>query len=537
MRRRTGRRRLMDRKIVEQLRAGASMKHIVRTLHVGKNRVRRVREQGREYGYLDEAGKKGPAAVPPYPEALFPDPVDGRSLKVSASHALLKPHHGWITERLEAGWYPITLFEELPSAINVTVSRSSFYRYLDRHKLNRLGESYRVVPEIVHKAGEALILDWGKLRDVIDPETGKKRTLWFFAGVLGYSRYLMVRLVWKIDVETTLRELESMLREIGGVPVKLTIDNPKCIALEASLYQPVLHPATERFAAHYGTLIEALPPGAPKLKGKIERCVPYVRRLYQAHGDAWHGIEESQLYLDRKLGVANERRHGTTQRRPREVFAAEESQALKNLPAVAYEVEQFSEATVRKDGHVRFANKYYSVDEWHIGEDVIVLGDSKLVSIYRKGKLLEVHNRITDPNIYKSTKPHHMKPWERAMQDGSFYRERAQKLGPHVDEVVLRLLKQGYGFIDFRQIWGILNLDKNYPAHRIEAACQRALDRDSADWRTVKTILEVEEAMDFEARRREASKQSESGIKTKKSGYKYVRPLSVYKEQLSLLLH
>ena len=523
----------MDRKIVELLAGGVSVKNVARTLHVGRGRVRRLRGQAKEHGYLDETGKKGAVALPAYPEALFPDPTDGRALKLSESHKLLKPHHEWIKGRLETGWHSVTVFEELPVR---GVSRSSFYRYLERYKLNRLGESYRVVPEIVHKAGEALILDWGKLRDVVDPVTGTKRTLWMFIGVLGYSRYLMVRLVWHIDVATTLREIESMFREIGGVPVKLTVDNPKCIALEASLYEPLLHPAVERFASHYGVLMEALPPGAAQLKGKIERPVPYVRRLYEAHGDVWSGIEESQEYLDRKMGIANERRHGTTIRRPRDVFAEEESKALKPLPALAYEIEEYLEGRVRKDGHVRFANKYYSLDEEHIGEDVIVLGNSKLVSIYRNGKLLEVHTRITDPNISKSTKPQHLKPWERAMQDSSAYRQRAAKIGPNVDAMVLRLLEQGHGFIDMRKIWGILSLDKSYPAVRIDAACRRALELDSLSYRTVKTILDVEQFMTYERRRGEAPRPEE-GERPKRTTYKYVRPLSVYRDQLSLRLH
>ena len=190
------------------------------------------------------------------------------------------------------------------------VGRSSFYRYLEREGLTRLGESYRVAPEIVHQPREALLLDWGKLRDVEDPSTGKKRTLWMFVGVLGYSRLLMVRLVWTMDVMTTLEALEGMFRTMKGVPFKVTTDNPKCMALKASEYEPVLNPAAERFAAHYGVVVECLPPRDPQKKGKVERPMSYCRRLYEAHGNGWSGIEESQAYMDGKLEVANQRRHG-----------------------------------------------------------------------------------------------------------------------------------------------------------------------------------------------------------------------------------
>src|SRR3989339_1556918 len=335
------RRRQMDRKIVEFLRGGAGVNQVVATLKVSKVRVRRLRERAKEYGYLTEDGKPGARALPPYPEAIFPDLIDGRALQLSEPHRQLEQHRAWITERLQAGWHAVTVFEELP----VKVKRSSFYRYLERERLNGIGVTFRVVPEIIHRSGEALLLDWGKLRDVID-ETGRKRTLWAFTGILGYSRYLMVRLVWSNDVETTLKTIASMFVEMGGVPMKVTSDNPKCFALEASQFEPLLNPAFERFAAHYGFVIECLPPADPEKKGKIERPMPYVRRLYEAHGAGWSGIEESQEYFDKKMVIANERKHGTTMRRPREIFREEEAGALKALPPLAYETETFHEGTV-----------------------------------------------------------------------------------------------------------------------------------------------------------------------------------------------
>jgi hypothetical protein len=463
---------------------------------------------------------------------VFPDGVDGRTLRLSASHQLLEPKKAWVEERLQAGWHAVTVFEELPKELK-DVSRSSFYRFLERHKFNRLGETYRVVPEIRHKPGEALILDWGKLRDAPDPVTGRMRAVWMFMGVMGFSRYLMVRLVWTMDTPTTLRILEWMFRQIGGVPFKITIDNPKCMALEASKYEPLINPAAERFAAHYGTLIECLPPYHPEAKGKIERQVPYGRRLYEAHEDAWLGMEESQSYMDKKLVLANGRRHGTTLRRPQEVFEQEERKTLKPLPALAYEIEEFHEGVVRQDGHVRFANKYYSVDEKYTEEKVVVLGDAKVVSIYHKGKLLEVHARITDPNQSKSTKPEHLKPWERAMQDDSMYRKRAAALGPFVDEMIMKLLARGQGFIDTRKIWGILSLDKEYTASQIDAACRRALELDQIGYRAVKGLLYLAEAEELT---RSAAPVT-GGAKPatgNQSALKHVRPLSVYRDQLNL---
>lgn len=478
------RRRLVDRRIVEFLMNGKGVNEICRELRIGKERVRRIRLMAIEYGYLGDDKKP----VPLFPEAIFPDLVDQRSLRLSDADRSLQVHIDWIKGRLEAGWFPVTIHEELL----VKVARSSFYRFLARHKLDRLGEHARrrVVPEIVHHPGEAILIDWGKLTTVVDEITGKRKILWAFVGVLGYSRYMMVRLVWTNDVATTLDALESMFSELGGVTKKLTTDNPKCFSLKADKYEPVLNPAFERFARHYDFAIECLPPRDPEKKGKVERPMPFVRRLYQAHEGRWSGLLESQDYMNRKLVIANERKHGTTSERPIDRFINEESNALKSLPSLTFERQEYHEGVVRKDGHVRFRGKYYSLDEAYCGKAVQIMATEKMLTIYHNGKLVETHARVTSRLESKSTKPQHRKPWERSMEEVSIYRDKAQRLGPYVDQLVTRIIGNGMGFIDFRKVWGILSLDKTFAASEIDLACEKAIAMHSESYQTVRKLLE-----------------------------------------------
>lgn len=518
--------RRMDRKIIEMLQGGSSLRTITEILRVGDRRVRRLKLLAEAHGYLGDV----PKVLPPYPEELFleaPSPALSRSS--DADRTLLEMRE-WITERLASGWQPVTVYEEL----GIPIGRSSFYRFLRRHDFYGLGEnarqSLRVVPEIVHRPGEALLLDWGKLRDVVDPTSGKKKILWAFVGVLGFSRFLTVRLVWSNDIPTTMGSIESMLREIGGVPERITSDNPKCFAIEASRYEPLLNPAFERLAAHYGFRIECLPPGDPEKKGKVERPMSYIRRLYQAHGEKWLGIEESQAYLDQKLVIANQRKHGTTREQPILQFKTIEQAALRALPALAYEPETFSSGIVRRDGHVRFENKYYSLPESFTGQKVILLGGKTHVSIYCAGKLIETHEKVTDPHRSKSTKPEHLKPWEREMLDDSIYRRRAAAIGPDVDRFVSRVIARGHGFVDTRKIWGILSLDKSFAKERINEACRTAVELDSLSYRVVKSLCKLTDHPD-------SSTSVAAGIPVVKNNHKFVRPLTVYEDQLELTLH
>lgn len=394
----------------------------------------------------------------------------------------------------------------------------------------RLGESFRHIPEIIHQPGEALLLDWGKLMDV--EEDGRRRTLWAFVGVLGFSRYLMVRLVWSNDVATTVKAIESMLAELGGVPKRITSDNPKCFALEASKFEPVLNPVLERMASHYGFILECLPPADPQKKGKVERPMPYVRRLFQAHGEKWLGVDEAQEYLNKKLTVANERKHGSTRLRPLDELINTELAELKALPPLAYEPEEFSQTTVRQDGFVRFKNKHYSVDETLRGEEVSVIANAERINVFHRGKLCETHERIKDPYQLKSIKEHHQKSWEKTLKDHGHYLRRAREIGPDVERMVQQILLQGEGFVDTRKVWGILSLDKSYLAEHINEACRDALAVGQIGYRIVTSLLSLKPKKKGGS---VANADSATTNKFQSESNKYVRDMSEYTEQLRLL--
>jgi hypothetical protein len=499
------RKRAMDRKIVEQLIMLKSFNDIEKHLKVGKKRIRKVHDLAKSLGYLDGV------ILPSYPESIFDPPDAEYPGPVSLIDKALLDQIPWIKERRALEWHWITILEELP----IKVSSSSFYRFIRRHNLKNQKTAQRVVPEIIHAPGESLILDWGKLCDVIDPQSGKKRTLWFLAGVMGHSRYMMVRLVWDNKLVTTLNALESMFNELGGVPMKLTSDNPKCFATEASKFEPILNHGFERFCSYYKVIAELLPPSDPEKKGKVERQVPYVRRLYEACGE-FISLKDSQNYIDKKVIIANERKHGTTKLRPLDIFLQNEAAILQSLPATSFAPEEYHQCIVRSDGHIRFRGKYYSLNEKYIGMEVFIVGNAQLVEIYFKGTLIETHPRLNCVHQSKSTKKHHLKTHEQTIGDHHCYLERAKRIGPHVHEMVEWILKRGNGFVDLRIIWGILNLDKDYAAEKIDIASKYALECDQFGYRAILKFINLE--------------PNEEKLIKKSSGNKFLRDPNEYKQ-------
>lgn len=519
----------VDRKIVEGLREGRSITSLTKSTQKGKGYVIKVRDMAIEHGYIAVADIEAKTYIasskvlPPFPEALFPL-KDGRSERLVETDAILDPHRSWIKERIELGWSPQSIFEELP----LSVPRSNFYRYVHRHKLMRSAPT-RNVMELVHAPGECLQVDWGKLFDVVDPITKKKKTIWIFIGVLGHSRYEMARVVEKLDFETTIEIIMSMFEEIGGVPRKLTSDNPKVFVKEASDYEPLINPAFERFASHYGFIVEALPPAAPEKKGKVERMVPMKRRLFESYDKSKYSLKDAQAHLDRKMAIANERKHGTHLQKPLDVFINDEAALLKALPTLRYELETITHSTIRADGYVRFANKYYRVDARLKGETALVIGNTSQVSIYCNGRLLEVYNRINEPFISKVCKDHYKEPWEKTLQDSGHYIKQAKNVGPNVERFVGIILARGEGFVDTRSVWGLLTLNKKYSSSDIDKACLSALELSQVNLKTVHQLLNLM------SKPKPKTLHSDEIPSAQTIGGKFARNMSEYKNHLRLV--
>ncbi len=520
----------VDRKIIEHFIDGKSATEIQRILQKGKGYILSVRDKAIEYSYIEsifpgeKKYKSGVKRLPPFPESPF-SLIETKSEKLLEVDQLLEPEKYLIIEKLATDWSSQSVFEELKTP----VPRSTFYRYLHRHNLMKFLPMHKSPEEILHEAGECLQVDWAKLCDVIDSKTGKKKTISVFIGVLGFSRYQMVRVVESLNFSTTIEVLQSMFKEIGGVPRKVTSDNPKVFVTRASKYEPTYNPGYERFASHYGFTIEALQPSDPEKKGKVERSVQYVRRLFESYDFKNYNIDSAQEHINRKNESANSRKHGTHLQKPLEVFLNKEAAKLRPLPSVSYEIETMTYAKVRLDGYVRFENKYYRVHDKFRSEECFIVGNSQQITIYCKGLLLDIYERVTDPFISKACKDHYKQDSEKTLRDHDHYISRAKKLGDDVCRFVEIILLRGEGFVDLRVIWGILSLDKKYESSSINQVCKEAIELSQVNLRTVLSLLRLTQ----KEKSKTTQNQEEEEFKTKNG--KFTRPMSVYKKHLHLV--
>ncbi len=393
--------------------------------------------------------------------------------------------HRWLTgDRLQ-----LTRIRELLLERGCRVSYPSLQRFVAR--LQWRGRSSRTVRMEESAPGEVAELDFGRLGLVHDPDTGRRRTVWALLVVLAYSRHSFVWPTFGQKMEDVIAGLEAAWAFFGGVPKYLVIDNFPAAVAGADALHPRLTRGFLEYSQRRGFIADPARVRHPKDKPKVERGVQYVRERFFKGGDFRdlpHLREEAPRWC---RDVAGQRIHGTTRRKPLEVFQDEERQALLPWDGEPYEITHWRSAKVHPDHHVSCQYALYSVPSALCppGQQVEIGLDSKLVRIYHRGKLIKLHprqprgGRSTDPDDY----PQELTVYTLKAPDR--IKAGAAELGPSVAEFADRLFQGPLPWAKVRQGQKLLRLGQRYTPDLLDAACRKALEVDLIDVRRVERIL------------------------------------------------
>ena len=393
--------------------------------------------------------------------------------------------HRWLTgDRLQ-----MTRIHELLAARGCTVSYTSLQRFVAKRNWRK--SSKTTVRMADTPPGEVAEADFGRLGMITDPATGKRKAVWAMVIVLCHSRHCFVWPMLQHKLEDVIAGLEATWAFFGGMPKYLVVDNFPAAVVGTDPLDPHFTQGFLEYAQHRGFIPDPARKGHPQDKPKVERKVPYAReRFYKgADFDDFTHVRAAAPRWCRE--VAGMRIHGTTRKQPLVVFQDEERHNLLPWDGMPYEVADWRTNIVHRDFHIQCLEALYSVPS-HLcqpGQKVEVRVDSKLVRIYHRGQLIKTHprqpkgGRSTDVNDY----PPKIAPYTTRAPDG--LKRDAVKLGPAVGEFAQRLFEGDHPWSKIRQGHKLLRLGDRYGAHRLDAACQRALAVDLIDVKRVERIL------------------------------------------------
>jgi transposase len=426
-------------------------------------RVRPVREeaspgesQGRLIGHRDQI------------QAWLQPEDGGRGLRLSKVHALLARQ-------------------------GIDVPYSSLHRFAVAHC--GFADRRRITVRRADAApGELAEVDFGRLGLVWDPEVGHRRVLHALVVTLVHSRHQYVHVTPSQKVPDLIEGLEDAWAFFGGVPRRVVLDNLKAAVTKADRYDPAFQRTFAEYAHYRGFVIDAAVPRHAKGKPVVERGVQYLRESF-FRGETWIDRDHVQREAIRWFQkVAGQRVHGTTRQRPLVVFENVEQPTLQPLTRERFDPPVWGQCKVHGDHHIQFLKAIYSVPTRHIGKQVWVRADSKLVRVYVESELVKTHERMppggrsTDYHDY----PEELAPY--AMRDPDRMIREACHLGEHIGRFMGQLLAGDFPWARLRQAQKLLRLANKYGRGRLDAACRRALYFELINVRRVEDI--VKKALD-----------------------------------------
>ena len=322
--------------------------------------------------------------------------------------------------RTVARWAEVEQFRArraVPRTSKLDAFKGQIVRWLDAHPYSaqqifqRLGEAgydggLTIVKDYVHRIrprrqpaflkldfqpGECAQVDWGSYGTIRVGNT--TRRLSFFLMVLCYCRRMYLEFTVSQEMEFFLACHENAFAAFGGVPARLMVDNLKSAVLQRLIgVAPVFNPKYLDFSRHWGFEITACNVASGWEKGRVENGVGFVKKNFLAGQEFidFPAVQPAaQLWVDT---VADVRVHGTTQRRPIDLFDEERSH-LKRLNPAGFDLARVREVSVNKQFRVALDSNTYSVPSRHVGQRLTLKAYADRVCIYAHDQLVARHDR------------------------------------------------------------------------------------------------------------------------------------------------
>lgn len=478
--------------VLRRVARGERRRAIERVTGHSRSTIRRWLHAARKLGWEPGQGEPGESLAVAVAQRVRPVPEEAAP---GESQRRLLPHRqqirAWLAPEDEQRGLRLTKVQELLVRQGVDVPYSSLHRFAVQHC--SFADRRRLTVRRAETApGELAEVDFGRLGLVWDPEAGHQRVYHALLVTLVYSRHQYVYVTASQKIPDLIAGLEEAWAFFGGVPSRVVLDNLKAAITKADRYDPVFHRTFAEYAAHRGFVIDAAVPHHPTGKPVVERNVQYLRESF-FRGETWLDRDHVQREAIRWcLEVAGQRTHGTTRRRPLVVFENEEKPKLQPLVAERFDPPVWGQAKVHPDHHIQFQKGLYSVPTRHVGKQVWVRGDSKLVRIYVGGECVKTHKpvgegqRSTDYRDY----PEELAPYARRDPDALI--SEGHRQGAQIGRFLEKLLAGDFPWAKLRQAQKLLRLSNKYGRQRLDAACRRALHFELINVRRVEQIVKNE---------------------------------------------
>ena len=372
-------------------------------------------------------------------------------------------------------------------------SYSRFCEHFKQYNISRSGTLH-----FEYEPADKLFIDFtGKKLGIVDPSSGEITEVEVYVAILGYSQLTYVQAVTSQRKENFIAATENALHFFGGVPRVLIPDNLKSAVTKADKYEAELNNTFLDFANHHGTSVLPARSYKPRDKAHAERAVniAYSRIFAPLRNQIFYSLADLNEAISDLLACHNDKHF---QQRPvsrRQLFEQEEKHLLGLLPPDRYEIKQFKEVTVMKNGYIQLweDKHYYSIPYRFIGRKVKVIYSISQVSVFHNKERIAYHKRSTK-QFGHSTIREHMASTHQFVSEWNpdKFISWAASIAPVVREYITRILQSAtYPEQAYRSCVGILSYDKKAGRQRFINAIERATYYGAFNYTTIKKILQI----------------------------------------------
>jgi len=294
--------------------------------------------------------------------------------------SILKAFEVYIRQRLAAvGFCAQAIFEELRER-GYTGSYSTVRRFIQPLRKEAQREA---TVRFETPPGQQAQVDWGQAWVTL---AGTHVKVHLFVMTLGYSRKMFGLATRDEKLPTFIACHLEAFDHFGGVPHEIIYDNMKSTVLARDFAgrRIVWNATFWDFSRYYGFRAWAHRPCRAQTKGKVESGIKYVKRFLR--GKVFESLEHLNNALQAWIStVADQRIHGTTHRRPEELFEQERGLLMDHRQKPYYVIHERVVRQVAKDCLVKFETNRYSVPYLYAGREVEVETELDQVRIYHQG--------------------------------------------------------------------------------------------------------------------------------------------------------
>lgn len=290
-----------------------------------------------------------------------------------------------------------------------------------RDYLKAIRPPRKVFLHIQTTPAEEAQVDWA-YAGTVEEETSSQK-IYCFLMVLSFSGMLYLEFFPSQSLEHFMIAHVHAFHFFGGCTKKIRYDNLKSVVLNRIGPSIQFNARFLDFAAHYLFTPSPCNIKSPHEKGRVENAVRYVKRNFLS-GRSFISIRqcnrEAFLWRDQ---TANCRIHGTTKKRPLDLFQEREKPLLTPLPAIDYDTRITRSVKSTTQALVRFDTSRYSVPFAYASRTLTLKANDQLVSIYDKDKLIAQHHKATQNNQLVED-PSHRKGLLQSKPHATFFKNR-----------------------------------------------------------------------------------------------------------------